>query len=284
MTSLPTRTTPGTRCATTRSRAKRMEYFIAFLWVIAALCGVGLAIVYCLGGQAQLEGLLLLVGFGLLGIGLLLWARNLLPGHDITASRGIDHRTSSPEERAAVVESLSRGTDAMMSRRGFLVKKVLVPVGGIFGLAAIFPLASLGVPVRDGLCTTPSGTQGARLVTEDNVAMHVDDIMVDGIMTVFPEGYIDDPTSPVVVLNIGGDPIKAAPWPGRLRGHLRSERHSRLLEDLHSRRVCRQLVQRLVDAAHLPLPSIDLQHPSGRRSGVRPGPEAATAVTSRRPP
>ena len=189
-------------------RAKRMEYFIAFLWVIAALCGVGLAIVYCLGGQAELEGLFLLVGFGLLGIGLLLWARNLLPGHDVTASRGTDHRTSSPEERAAVVESLSRGTDAMMSRRGFLVKKVLVPVGGIFGLAAIFPLASLGARPGRALYHT-KWYAGARLVTEDNVALHVDDIMVDGIMTVFPEGYIDDPTSPVVVLNIGGDPIKA---------------------------------------------------------------------------
>jgi ubiquinol-cytochrome c reductase iron-sulfur subunit len=161
-----------------------------------------------LGGQAQIEGLLLLVGFGLLGIGLLLWARNLLPGHDVTASRGIEHRTSSPEERAAVVESLSRGTDAMMSRRGFLVKKVLVPVGGIFGLAAIFPLASLGVRPGRALYHT-KWYAGARLVTEDNVAMHVDDIMVDGIMTVFPEGYIDDPTSPVVLLNIGGDPIKA---------------------------------------------------------------------------
>jgi ubiquinol-cytochrome c reductase iron-sulfur subunit len=150
----------------------------------------------------------LLVGFGTMGIGLLLWARNLLPGHDITASRGTDHRTSSPEERAAVVESLSRGTDAMMSRRGFLVKKVLVPVGGIFGLAAIFPLASLGARPGRALYHT-KWYAGARLVTEDNVALHVDDIMVDGIMTVFPEGFIDDPTSPVVVLNIGGDPIKA---------------------------------------------------------------------------
>ena len=48
-------------------RAKRMEYFIAFLWVVAALCGIGLTIVYCSGGQAELEGLFLLVGFGLLG-------------------------------------------------------------------------------------------------------------------------------------------------------------------------------------------------------------------------
>jgi ubiquinol-cytochrome c reductase iron-sulfur subunit len=191
-------------------RARRMEYFIAFLWAITAACGVGLATVYCTGGQAQLEGLFLLVGFGTLGAGLLLWARNLLPGHDVIASRGIHHRTSDPEERAAVVESLSRGTDAMMSRRGFLVKKVLVPVGGIFGLAAIFPLASLGIRPGRALYHT-KWYAGARLVTEDNVALHVDDIMVDGIMTVFPEGYIDDPTSPVVVLNIGGDPIKARP-------------------------------------------------------------------------
>lgn len=190
-------------------RAKRMEYFIALLWAITAVCGVGLAVVYCTGGQAQLEGLFFLVGFGCLGTGLLLWARKLLPGHDVTASRG-GHHVSEPEERAAVVESLSRGTDAMMSRRGFLVKKVLLPVGGIFGLASIFPLASLGIRPGRALYHT-KWYAGARLVTEDNIALHVDDIVVDGIMTVFPEGFIDDPTSPAVVLNIGGNPIKARP-------------------------------------------------------------------------
>jgi ubiquinol-cytochrome c reductase iron-sulfur subunit len=149
---------------------------------------------------------MLLLAFASLGTGLLLWARYLLPGHDITASRG--HHVSDPEERAAIVESLSRGTEAMLSRRGFLLKKVLVPVGGIFGLAAIWPLASLGTRPGQALYHT-KWYPGARLVTEDGNALHVDDVMVDGLLTVFPEGYINDPASAAVVLNIGGAPIQA---------------------------------------------------------------------------
>lgn len=187
-------------------KARRLEYFIAFLWAITGFCGVGLAVVYVTGGQAQIEGGCLCLGFACLGSGLVLWARYLLPGQDITASRG--HHVSDLETRAAVVASLSRGTDSMMSRRGFLVKKVLVPVGGVFGIAALFPIASLG--------TRPTASfyksrwyPGARLVTEDGRAITVDDIMVDGLLTVWPEGYINDPLSPVVVLNIGGAPVQA---------------------------------------------------------------------------
>lgn len=187
-------------------KAKRLELVIAFFWGISAICGLGLAVIYVTGGQAQLEGLCLFGGFACLGTGLLLWARFLLPGHDITAARG--HHLTPPEERAAVVASLSRGTDAMMSRRGFLVKKVLVPVGGIFGLAVLFPIASLGPRPNSSLYKS-KWYAGARLVTEDGTPLHVYDIEVDGLMTVFPEGYIDDPLSAAVVLNIGGAIMRA---------------------------------------------------------------------------
>lgn len=187
-------------------KARKLEYFIAFLWGITAVCGVGLAAIYVTGGQAQLEGLCLCLGFGALGVGLVLWARFLLPGHDVVASRG--HHVSDPEERAAVVASLSRGTDALMSRRGFLVKKVLVPAAGVFGLAALFPLASLG-PRPTASLYRSRWYPGARLVTEDGRPLHVDDVMVGGLLTVFPEGYIDDPISSAIVLNVGGAPVRA---------------------------------------------------------------------------
>ena len=185
-----------------------MEYLIAFFFGIAGVCGIGLMVVYYTGGQDQFEGGLLALAAGCLGVGLLLWARFLLPGHEITASRG--HHVSDPEERAAVVESLSRGTDAMLSRRGFLAKKVLVPVGGIFGIALLWPLASLGTRPGRALYHT-KWYSGARLVTEDGRPIHVDDVMVDGQLTVFPEGYADDASSPAILLNIGGAPVQARP-------------------------------------------------------------------------
>jgi ubiquinol-cytochrome c reductase iron-sulfur subunit len=189
-------------------RARRTEHVIALLWAVTGACGIGLMVVYWTGGQAQVEGALLCGALGCLGTGLTLWARKLLPGHDVVASRG-DH-VSSTEERAAVMESLSRGTDAMLSRRGFLVKKVLVPVGGIFGIAAMWPLASLGARPGRALYHT-KWYEGAKLVTEDGRPVRVDDVMVDGILTVFPEGYVDDPSSAAVLLNVGNAPIEARP-------------------------------------------------------------------------
>jgi ubiquinol-cytochrome c reductase iron-sulfur subunit len=189
-------------------RAQRMEYLIAFFFAIAGACGIGLMIVYYDGGQTQWAGGLLALATGCLGVGLLLWARNLLPGHDIVASRG--SHVSDPEVRAAVVESLARGTDAMLTRRGFLAKKVLVPVGGIFGVALLWPFASMGVRPGNALYHT-KWYAGARLVNEDGQPVHVDDVVVDGLLTVFPEGYIDDASSPAVLLNIGGAPVQARP-------------------------------------------------------------------------
>ena len=184
---------------------------IAAFWAVAAVCGIGLMVVYVTGGQAQYEGALLFLAFASLGTGLVLWARNLIPGHEATAMRS--HRVSDPEERAAIVESLSRGTEAMMDRRGFLVKKVLVPVGTIFGIAAIWPLASLGTRPGRALYHT-KWYPGARLVTEDGNALHVDDVMVDGLLTVWPEGYINDPLRPPSC-SISGD-SRSSPVPARL--------------------------------------------------------------------
>ena len=187
-------------------KARRMEYIIAAFWSVTAVCGIALMIIYWTGGQAQLEGLCFFLATGCLGVGLLLWARFLLPGQDVTASRG--SHTSEMEERAAVVESLSRGTDAVLSRRGFLVKKVLVPVGGIFGISLIWPLASLGGRPGRSLYHT-DWYPGALLVDQDNRPVSVSDVMVGGILTVFPQDHTDSANAPSVLINIGGQPMQA---------------------------------------------------------------------------
>lgn len=190
-------------------KARRMEYLIAALWMVMGGCGIGLMICYWTGGQAQVEGALLASAFGCFGAGLVLWARFLLPGQEVVASRGVHY--SDLEERAAVVASLSRGTDAIMSRRGFLLKKVLVPMGGIFGVAALWPIASLGPRYGKFLYHT-AWYSGARLVDQFGNPVKVGDVEVDGVLTVFPEGHTDDTIpanamSPAVLLNVGGDVV-----------------------------------------------------------------------------
>jgi ubiquinol-cytochrome c reductase iron-sulfur subunit len=179
--------------------ARRAELKIATLWMITMLCGIGLAVVYCLGGQAQVEGCLLAVGFGCLGTGMVLWARDLLPGHDVIASRG-HHDHSSEESRTAVTQSLGRMIEPM-ARRPFL-GKVIGAVGAVFGIGILFPLASLGPRPK-----TTAGESGwgknVRLADEDGRLIKPGDILANGILTVFPENNAGAPQSSTILINLG---------------------------------------------------------------------------------
>jgi ubiquinol-cytochrome c reductase iron-sulfur subunit len=191
--------------------ARKAELRIAFFFSWALFGGIGLAILYVVGGQPQWEGGLLLFAFGGLGMGLVLWARDLLPGHDVIASRG-HHAVSSAEDRQAVVESLDRGIGPM-ARRPFLFK-TLGLVGGVFGICAAFPIASLGDRPHTNLEETP-WARGTRLVTIDNVPIKPSDILVNGILTVFPQvnGQADtsDALAPVLLINVGDAQIEVPP-------------------------------------------------------------------------
>jgi ubiquinol-cytochrome c reductase iron-sulfur subunit len=179
--------------------ARRAELKIASLWIVTLLCGGGLAATYVEGGQAQAEGILLCVAFFCLGVGMVLWARDLLPGHDVIASRG--HHDQSPESnRIAVTQSLGRMLEPM-ARRPFL-GKVLGGVGALFGIAILFPLASLGPRPK-----TTAGVSGwaknDRLVDFDGRAIQPSDILANGILTVFPQSDPSAPQGSTLLINLG---------------------------------------------------------------------------------
>jgi len=184
--------------------ARRAEMRIAFCWTLTILASIALAIVYIDGANNQAAGICWAIAFGGLGLGMLLWGRDLLPSAEITASRGHHHVT--PEaDRVAVVESLDRGMGAM-ARRPFLYK-MLGAVGGVFGLATIFPLASLGGRPHTDLYKTFWG-KGTRAVTEDGTPVKPGDIPADGILTVFPENHLDDALGPTLLINVGNAKLK----------------------------------------------------------------------------
>ena len=97
-------------------------------------------------------------------------------------------------------------------------------------------------------------------------------------MTVWPEGFIDSPESAAVVINIGGAPVEARP------GQAGFEVVSGANGLVAFSKICTHagcavsLFNVLVDAADLPLPPVDVQHPPGLQAGVRPGVEAAAAA------
>lgn len=185
--------------------ARRAELRVAFCWMLTLLAAIALMIVFVVGGQPQAEGALLFVGFVGLGTGLILWARDLLPGHEVTASRGY-HHTSTVEERDSVVDSFGRVSEPV-ARRPFLFR-MLSLVGGVFGLAFVFPLASLGKRPHTTLFHTGWAT-GARLVTEDKRPVRPSDVQPMSILTVFPEDLVDKLDTPeaaqssTVLINVG---------------------------------------------------------------------------------
>lgn len=188
--------------------ARRAEIAIVACWLVTLVCSVGFAACYVTGGQTQIEGGLMALAFGGLATGLVIWARNLLPGHNIIDVRHTPETRVRPDDAAAVVDSFSRGSEAML-RRPFLLR-VLGLVGGVFGVAVLFPLASLGERPARNLYHT-DWYRGARLVNEDGRPIKVGSMEFNGIQTVFPEGFVGSATAQTVLLNIGNLPFEVRP-------------------------------------------------------------------------
>lgn len=187
--------------------ARRAEMKIALCWTITLLASIALIIVYVDGAQNQAAGVCFALAFFGLGAGMILWARDLLPGHDVIASRG--HHEVTPEgDRVAATESMARFVEPL-ARRPFLFK-MLGAVGGVFGLAVMFPLASLGPRPHKDLYKT-AWASGVRAVTEDGTPIRPEDIPVNGIMTVFPESDPTDALGPTLLINVGDAPFRVAP-------------------------------------------------------------------------
>lgn len=159
------------------------ERMIAPAFIISMLCGIGLMVTYASGGQTQIEGLLLFGAFGGFGVAMVLWAKHLMPHEVSTQER--HHFESTPEEQKQLLDTLDAGVYDI-TRRRFLARLGGGAIGAI-GLAALFPLKSLGPNPGNSLFHT-QWKAGMRLTREDGSFIRPDDLDVGGIMTVWPEG------------------------------------------------------------------------------------------------
>lgn len=176
--------------------------WVAVCLVLSILSGVGLLLLYAGGGQVQVEGLLLAVALGGIGVALVLWGKHLFPREMVTEER--DHLPSSGEERAALDRALE--DEPEMDRRSFLVR-LLVGAAGALGLAAIFPVRSLGPGPGDVLFRT-AWRPGFRLVDEAGTAVKASDLQVGGVMTVFPEGHVTAEDSQAILVRVDADDLR----------------------------------------------------------------------------
>jgi ubiquinol-cytochrome c reductase iron-sulfur subunit len=181
---------------------------IALSFVVSMLASVGLFIVYIVGGQPQVEGSLIALALGGLAVGLISWAHNLMPSGHFVQER---EPHTSLEDRVGLEADARRSTEGIR-RRAFL-GRLLAGAVGLVGLAALFPVRSLGIKPGRALFHT-AWRRGARLQAEDGTFVAVGTLDIGGIVTVFPEGHIGSADSQTVLIRV--DPSTFRPLPGRL--------------------------------------------------------------------
>jgi len=180
----------------------------AAAFVVAMAAAASAAVVYWRGGQPQLEGLLLGACLLGIGVGMVQWAQRFMPNDQVIEPRG---RIGSTAEEQDAVEADFELHDPLTRRR--LLARLLGGALGALGVAALFPLRSLGPRPGRGLKETVYRRGGLRLVTDDGSPIGVGDLAEDGVVTVWPEGHIGEEDSQTLLLHL--EPGVFRPRPGR---------------------------------------------------------------------
>jgi ubiquinol-cytochrome c reductase iron-sulfur subunit len=188
-------------------RERFAERTAALSFLVTAAAGLGLAIVYWRGGQPQAEGVLLAVAFGGLAYGLVTWGNRLMPQGPFEEDR---HVLAEPEGvRHGVEEDLERG--GVITSRRLLIRTLVLAAGGL-GVAAVFPIRSLGPKPGRALLQTP-WRDGLRLVTDNGRPVKASDVPLGGLVTVFPEGHPGSADGQAVLVRV--EPGLNTPVKGR---------------------------------------------------------------------
>lgn len=170
---------------------------IAAAFGVSVLSSIGLAVVYVQGGQTQLEGLLLGLALGGISVGLVMWAKHLMSEGEVVESREVVPPQT--DQREEVKETYHEGAEEI-GRRTFLAKWLAGALGAL-GLAALFPVRSLGVAPQDSLFHT-AWRPGARLVRADGRPIRPSELPPNGVLTVFPENHTHDADSQTMVIRL----------------------------------------------------------------------------------
>jgi ubiquinol-cytochrome c reductase iron-sulfur subunit len=188
---------------------RRAELAAAAAFGVTLLSGIGLLVLYVLGGQTQLEGVLLTLCLGGLGVGLVIWSHWLMPVPEMVEER---HALASPyRHRRAVGAALTAGG---IGRRRLLGRLLLAGVAGL-GAALVMPVLSLGPAPGRALFVT-AWRAGTRVVGLDGEPVRADELGVGSIVTVFPEDAVGSADAQTVLLRV--DPARlqledqAAEW------------------------------------------------------------------------
>ena len=206
--------TRSINAATNRANARREERRATGLVLVAfglsTLAGFGLLVVYALGGETQVEGVLLTLCLGGIGVGIVIWGQRLMESRI-----HIEERHPVGTDPNAIVDLEDALTEeAGFSRRKLLIVALLGAFGGLAAALAI-PVLSLGpAPGRSLFETTWKA--GRRLAIAGGQPLLPDQLPVGGVLTVFPDGDESDPNAAALIINVGPGQLKlqgqAAAW------------------------------------------------------------------------
>jgi ubiquinol-cytochrome c reductase iron-sulfur subunit len=186
---------------------RKAERSIAISFAVSTLAGLGLFVVYIAGGQTQIEGVLLAIALGGLGVGIAIWGERLLDAREVAEDR---HELSSgAEAREALGTAFTEEAGSALLRRNFLVRMLLV-AGAAFAAALALPVISLG-PAPGNTLKRTSWTPGARLVRQTGEPIKLDELHLDQVLSVLPEGHTKAADSIALLIKVPADQLDLPP-------------------------------------------------------------------------
>jgi ubiquinol-cytochrome c reductase iron-sulfur subunit len=174
---------------------RRWELVVLAAFGATFLAGLALLGLYIAGGQTQLEGLLLTVCLGGIGVGIVVWAQRLMPSRVHVEPR--PPIATDPTRIEGLTDALTE--EAGFSRRTLLIRALIGALGGL-GAALAIPVFSLGPAPGRALFET-TWRAGARLMPATGEPGGVD-LPLDGVLTVFPNGDSTDPNSATLLIRV----------------------------------------------------------------------------------
>jgi len=164
-------------------------------FVVSMLGSLGLVAYYLIGESAQVEGVLLGLALGGMGVGVIGWATRLMDVPTVTE----EHDSLESDDSAVEQTEDMVGQDAVTRRKMLL--RMAAGASATLGAALAIPALSLGPRPGQSLEQT-KWTSGARLVDRFGDPQRPEDIPLNGIKTVFPFGFEGEADSQTVVIKI----------------------------------------------------------------------------------
>ncbi len=181
----------------------RAELAITMALVVSILASIGLLVTYViLGGNPQAEGVLLALALGGVGVAVVVWAIGLLEAP-------VEEEPRHPFGSRVAVEATHRTMKVDdVSRRTFLMR-LLGGAGALLAAALVLPVFSLGPQPGRALFQT-GWRKGARVIGADGQPIRPDDLGLDTVQTVFPEGALGRADSQTLLIRLRAEDLQLA--------------------------------------------------------------------------